>query len=93
MTYYNDCQRNVSANIEPKLAEFQTCLQRWQHRKLTLMMKVTVVETFALPKLIYPLTTLDNTPQTILDRINKMSFEFIWEGKPDKIRRAQIIQL
>jgi len=93
MTYYNDCQRNVSANIESKLAEFQTCLQRWQHRKLTLMMKVTVVETFALPQLIYPLTTLDNTPQTILDRINKMSFEFVWEGQPDKIKRAQIIQL
>jgi len=71
MTYYNDCQRNVSANIEPKLAEFQTCLQRWQHRKLTLMMKVTVVKTFALPQPIYSLTTLDNTPQTILDRINK----------------------
>jgi len=56
------------------------------------MGKVTVVETFALPQLIYLLTTLDNTPQTILDRINKMSFEFVWKGKPDKIKRAQIIQ-
>ena len=56
------------------------------------MGNVTVVETFALPKLIDPLTTLDNTPQTILDRINKMICEFIWKGKPDKIKRAQIIQ-
>jgi len=56
------------------------------------MGKETVVETFALPQLIYLLTTLDNTPQTILDRINKMICEFIWEGKPDKIKRAQIIQ-
>ena len=56
------------------------------------MGNVTVVETFALPKLIDPLTTLDNTPQTMLDRINKMICEFIWKGKPDKIKRAQIIQ-
>ena len=58
----------------------------------TLMGQLTVVNRFALPPLIYLLTILDNTPKTILDRINKMIFEFIWEGKPDKIKRAHTIQ-
>ena len=45
-------------NLYPKLNDFTYCLKRWQHRKLTLMGKITVIKTFALPKLIYPFTAL-----------------------------------
>ena len=45
------------------------CLKRWNHRKLTLMGKITVVKTFALPKLIYPLTVLDNPSEEIIPTI------------------------
>ena len=47
-------------NIEPKLQDFKNCLKQWQNRKLTLIGKITVIKTFALPKLIYPLTVLPN---------------------------------
>ena len=45
-------------NLYPKQNDFTNCLKRWQHRKLTLMGKITVIKTFALPKLIYPFTVL-----------------------------------
>ena len=64
----------------------------WHHRKLTLLGKVTVIKTYALPKLIYPLTVLNNPPKHILDDINKTIFSFIWNDKPDKIKRNIVTQ-
>ena len=40
-------------------------------RTMTLMGKITVVKTFALPKLIYPLTVLENPPEEIIKKIQK----------------------
>ena len=31
-------------NLKPKILDFRKCLQRWQHRKLTLMGKITVIK-------------------------------------------------
>ena len=44
------------------------------------------VKTFALPKLIYTLTVLPNPPNDIIKDIQSEIFNFIWDGKPDKIR-------
>ena len=43
----------MQLNLLPKLEQFKNCLKQWQHRKLTLLGKVTVIKSFALPKLIY----------------------------------------
>ena len=53
------------------------------------MGKVTVVKTFAIPKLIYPLTALINPPPEIVNNIfSRKFFKFIWDGKSDKIKRS-----
>ena len=75
-----------------KLQKFKNCLKSWQHRKLTLIGKNTVLKTFALPKLIYTLTVLPNPPNDIIEDIKSEIFNFIWDGKPDKIKRTQLIQ-
>ena len=53
-----------------------------------------MIKTFALPKLIYPLTVLNNPPEQIINKILVKTeiFKFIWESKPDKIRRSVIMQ-
>ena len=56
------------------------------------MGKFTVVKTFALPKIIYPLTVLNNPPVDILKKIKFEIFNFIWDSKPDKIKRSVIMQ-
>ena len=77
---YNYTDVVLNENIIPKLQEFKNVLKQWQHRKLTLLGKVSVIKTFALPKLIYPLTVLPNPPANILININK----------PDKVKRAKM---
>ena len=51
------------------------------------MGKIVVIKSYALPKLIYPLTSLPNPPKETIKRIEKMMYNFIWDGKPDKIKR------
>ena len=51
------------SNIIPKVEAFCNCLKQWQHMKLSLLGKTTVIKSFAFPKLIYPLTVLPNAPE------------------------------
>ena len=79
-------------NLEPKLKQFNTVLKQWQHRKLTLLGKITVIKTFALPKLIYGLSSLPNPSKSVIDYIEKQMYTFLWSGKPEKIKRKTLIQ-
>jgi len=47
---------------------------------------ITVVKTYALPKLIYLLTLHNNPNMKLIEDIQKYIFKFIWNGKPDKIK-------
>ena len=91
-TFYNNNQETIDKNIKKKLSEFQNVLKQWEHRKLTLMGKVTVVKTYALPKLIYPFSVLANPKKNIIESIKTAIFKFIWDGKPDKIKRNILYQ-
>ncbi|KAH3718266.1 hypothetical protein DPMN_061068 [Dreissena polymorpha] len=92
ITFTNNEKDTVLKNILPKLQNFKNCLKSWHHRKLTLIGKNTVLKTFALPKLIYVLTVLPNPPNDVMNDIKSAIFNFIWDGKPDKIKRTQLIQ-
>ena len=44
MIFNTDKQKMFSSNLEPKIKDFEKCLQQWQHRKLTLMGKIVVIK-------------------------------------------------
>ena len=56
------------------------------------MGKIVVIKNYALPKLIYHLTSLPKPPKDTIKRLEKLMFNFLWDGKPDKIKRETIIQ-
>ena len=86
MWFTNNKDEILEYNFLNKVEDFKCCLKSWMHRKLTLLGKITVLKSFALPKLIYPLTVL-NTPQDeIIQEIINVMFKFIWNGKPSKIK-------
>ena len=58
MTFTTNKELTFQINLESKVKHFEPCLKQWQHRKLTLMGKITVIKNYALPKLIYVLTSL-----------------------------------
>ena len=64
----------VFKNYVEKLNSFKSLLSNWSYRNLSLMGKVTVVKTFALPKLKYALTVLQNPSQEQRPLIKKKFF-------------------
>jgi hypothetical protein len=79
-------------NVRKKIIDISRILKSWQHRKLTLLGKVTVIKTLALPKLIHLFTSLPNLKQSMLNELNKLFFNFFWDGKAEKIKRNMLIE-
>ena len=75
------------ANLEPKIKLFEECLKQWQHRKLTLMGKITVIKNYAHPKPVYVLSSLPDPTKTTIKQIETIMYDFIWDSKPAKIKK------
>ena len=77
-------------NFDDKLRSMEKVLNIWKCRKLTLIGKINIVKTLALSKLIFNSSNL-YLPPHVIDAANKMIFDFIWEGKPPKIKKSTVI--
>jgi len=82
----------LNENLNPKIKEFKQCLHKWSRWKLSPLAKITVLKSFAVLKLIYPLTVLHNPDQNCINKIKKLMFQFLWDNKPEQISREKIIQ-
>jgi len=56
----------------------------------TLIGRINIVKTLALSKPIFNASNL-YVPHHVIDEANKWIFNFIWEGKPPKIKKSTII--
>jgi hypothetical protein len=92
VTFHNNKEQFIKENIDKKIEDFENTLKQWQHRKISLLGKITVIKSLALPKLIYPLTILEKPSTEKIKRITNSMYNFIWNSKPDKIKRKQLIQ-
>jgi Reverse transcriptase (RNA-dependent DNA polymerase) len=86
-----DTQSAQSKNISAKLTKMEQLTHLWQTRGLTLFGKVLIYKSLVLSQLTHVLINTE-VPGTHLQRIEKMCFKFIWNGKPDKIARAILCQ-
>ena len=93
ITFSNENKVYHELNLLPKIKEICNCLNRWKKYNLSLIGKIVVIKTFAFPKLIYPLTVLENPPTDYLNLINKSMFDFLWDNKPDKINQKRLYRI
>ena len=77
-------------NWEPKLNQIEKLTESWKTRKLTLLGKVTVINSILVSKLVYNFTILE-VKDEIISRLNKIIFNFLW-NKKDRIKRKTIIR-
>ena len=81
----------IDLNYIPVLEQIEKLFYRWNQRYLTPVGKIAVIKTLALSKLNHLFMALPNPSQDILRKIDNMFFKFIWNGKPDKIKRKTLI--
>ena len=86
-----DLQKMTDINFSKKIKEVSGLLKSWQHRKLTLLGKITVVKSLALPKLVHLFTSLPNIDPLKFNELNSIFYSFIWNGKSERIKRNTLI--
>ena len=81
--------KSKELNFELILKSIRKSLSCWQWRNLTLIGKIQLVKTFAMPKFMYQ-ASLISFDKDIIKSINSVIFNFVWRGK-DKIKRLALI--
>ena len=76
-------------NFSDKQVKITNCLSCWENRRLSLMGKITVLKSL-IASLLYILSPLP-TEHYILNEMNKAFFNFLWNGKGDKIKQDIMI--
>ena len=77
-------------NFELKLKELERSLNCWRRRKLTLLGKINIVKSLGLSKLIFNASVLP-LPAEFARKVDNVTFNFLWEGKPHKIKKSTLI--
>lgn len=72
--------------IEKSLRE---SLKGWSWRGLTLLGRIQVIKSFAIPKILYR-ASLISTKKDFIKKINNLLYSFVWKGK-DKVKRNALI--
>ena len=71
----------------PILAKCEKILNQWKRRKLTPLGKISVIKTFILSSFNHIFTSLPAPCTILLRKLNNLLYSFLWDDKPDKIKR------
>ena len=88
----NSSARTIKENWEGKIEQLERIFALWSKHRLSLIGKVLVVKVFGLSLFIYIMKSI-GLPPSVLQRINRMFFAFIWkrnfkEGKTfERVKR------
>ena len=70
----------LRSNYDERIGKIKNVIETWQFRRLTLLGKITLIKSLLVSQLIYILTPLP-TYTNALQTVNKLLFEFLWDGK------------
>ena len=83
-----DLKNITDHNIENKMNSIVCELNQWSKRDLTPFGKVNVIKSLLLSKIVHILTSLPSPSTKVVTKLNKLFFDFLWNGKPDQIKRS-----
>lgn len=78
-------------NYMSKLSRLKNCLRSWSTWDMTPIGRNAIVKSLALSQLVFLFTVLPNPPAHFIKDVEKVIYDFIWAGNPDKIKRTTMI--
>lgn len=81
----------MKGNFEDKIDKLKKQLHWWKARNLSFTGKVLIIKALGISKFAL-VASLINVPENIINEINSIIFNFVWNGKTDKVKRKQFIQ-
>ena len=81
----------ANQNLNLKKDQFSKTLTIWKMRDLSIIGRNTILKSLAIPKIIYPLTSL-YVPQDLTNQIQKEIMDYTWYNKTPKVKRSVMYQ-
>ena len=85
---YDEKQRN-DLNFRQTLKSIKKSINMWKWRNLSLLGKIQIIKTFAIPKLMFRASVIPIS-NDLVKEANSIFYNFIWNGK-DKVKRCALI--
>jgi hypothetical protein len=85
-----DNRTMINENFNIAIKKIENLLSTWNLRKMTIKGKIIIVNTLLLPQLLYVCTVM-HTPQWVIEQYNRLIANFIWNGKPPKVKNTSLI--
>ena len=85
-----DWQTYQELNFESIIKSFKKSINLWNWRNLTLLGRIQIIKTYAMPKFMFRAAQIPLT-RDIIKEINTVLFQFVWRGRKDKIKRLSLI--
>lgn len=79
-------------NYTPKIREIENVLKRWSNQVLSPIGKITIIKSLIISKLNHLFLSIPNPSNDLLKKLNSKLFSFIWDNKPDKVKRDTLSQ-
>ena len=85
INYSIDLERITELNYSPAIKSIEKILHVWHQMYLTPIGKIAVLKTLAISKLNHLFISVPSPNKHILKKLESIFFNFIWDGKPDKV--------
>ena len=86
-----DLEEANKISFSEKINNIKHLIFSWKHRKLTLNGKIIILKSLALSQLTLLFTVLP-TSKEIIQEVEKLFYEFVWDGKTHKVKKRVVIQ-
>ena len=91
ITFCTELSKIPELNYNKKSEEIRQLLDCWTWRHLSILGKIQVIKSLAVPKLVHLLTSLHSPTNNSFCQIETIFYSFIWGNKRDKIARKILI--
>ena len=92
LEFFINLSQMIETNFEKALSSCKSVMNTWKKRNMSPLGRITVIKTFIFSKLNHLFMSLPNPKPEFIKKLNQLIYNFIWEGKPDKIARKLITQ-
>ena len=92
LVYHTDWEIMEQENYWKVLNKIKSILQNWSNRSLSLMGKITVINTLVASLLVYKFMSLLSPSEKFFNEYKRTILQFLWEDKPPGIRYNKLIQ-
>ena len=87
-----DLNKMAEINYSKAVNKIEKLLNGWNRRCLTPIGKITVIKTLAVSQLNHIIVTCPTGGAKYIYELEKKFYAFLWDGKPDKIKRINLTQ-